>query len=80
MFHITNPRVDPSIDFVPDRGDPFILNARTEDKGQIAFSLFPTSIDELIEVANRNELMPPKSTWFSPKLRSGFLLHPFDEL
>ena len=80
VFHITNPRVDPSINFIPDTGDPFILNACTEDKEQIAFSLFPTSIEELIEVANRNELMPPKSTWFSPKLRSGFLLHPFDEL
>lgn len=80
VFNITNPREDACIDFIPDVGNPFILNARTEAEGQIAFSLFPTSIDELIEVANRNELMPPKSTWFTPKLRSGFILHPFDEI
>lgn len=80
LFNITNPREDPCIDFIPDMGNPSILNERTQAEGQIAFSLFPTSIDELIEVADRNELMPPKSTWFAPKLRSGFLLHPFAEI
>ena len=43
----------------------------------IAFSLYPTSLDELIKVADADGLMPPKSTWFEPKLRSGFLIHPF---
>lgn len=77
LFKITNPKEDPCIDFIPAIGSPFVLNERTNSVGQIAFSLFPTSIDELIEVANHNELMPPKSTWFEPKLRSGFILHSF---
>ena len=46
-------------------------------KMDIAFSMFPTTIDELIAVADEAGLMPPKSTWFEPKLRSGFFIHTF---
>jgi uncharacterized protein (DUF1015 family) len=42
---------------------------------KVAFSLYPTSIEELMKVANAEKLMPPKSTWFEPKLRSGIFIH-----
>ena len=41
----------------------------------IAFAMYPTTIDELIEIADAGEIMPPKSTWFEPKLRSGLFIH-----
>ena len=44
---------------------------------KVAFSLFPTSINDVMSLADNNEIMPPKSTWFEPKLRSGFLTHKF---
>jgi len=44
----------------------------------VAFHLHPTSIEDLMDVADAGEVMPPKSTWFEPKLRSGLLIHPFD--
>ena len=43
----------------------------------MAFSLFPTTVDDLMSIADAGEIMPPKSTWFEPKLRSGLFLHPF---
>jgi uncharacterized protein (DUF1015 family) len=42
---------------------------------KVAFSMYPTSIEELLAVADEGRLMPPKSTWFEPKLRSGLFLH-----
>jgi len=50
---------------------------RLVDSGRavVAFSLFPTSIGDLMSVADANEIMPPKSTWFEPKLRDGLLVH-----
>ena len=77
IFKIENPKEDERIDFVPGIESALILNERTNENMDIAFSLYPTSLDELITVADANELMPPKSTWFEPKLRSGFLIHPF---
>ncbi|MBE6022771.1 MAG: DUF1015 domain-containing protein [Cellulosilyticum sp.] len=77
IFNIENPKEDPRIDFIPGVEVAITLNERTEKDMDIAFSLYPTSLDELIAVADENGLMPPKSTWFEPKLRSGFLIHPF---
>lgn len=79
IFKIENPKEDERIDFVPGIESALILNERTNENMDIAFSLYPTSLDELITVADANELMPPKSTWFEPKLRSGFLIHPFSK-
>jgi len=42
---------------------------------KLAFAMYPTSIEELFAVADANQLMPPKSTWFEPKLRSGLFIH-----
>jgi uncharacterized protein (DUF1015 family) len=43
----------------------------------VAFSMYPTSMQELFDIADAGQIMPPKSTWFEPKLRSGFLVHKF---
>ena len=50
---------------------------RLVDSGRavVAFALYPTSIEELMLVADANEIMPPKSTWFEPKLRDGMVIH-----
>ena len=42
---------------------------------KVAFSMFPTTMDDLLSIADAGEVMPPKSTWFEPKLRSGVLVH-----
>ena len=44
----------------------------------VAFAMFPTSMDELMRIADAGKTMPPKSTWFEPKLRSGLVIHPLD--
>ena len=49
-----------------------------EGRAAVAFSLFPTSMDQLFAVADAGMLMPPKSTWFEPKLRSGLLVNTLD--
>jgi uncharacterized protein (DUF1015 family) len=41
----------------------------------VAFAMYPTSVDELMRIADAGEIMPPKSTWFEPKLRSGLFIH-----
>ena len=50
-----------------------------DENGGIAFAMYPTTIDELIEIADAGEIMPPKSTWFEPKLRSGLFIHSLSE-
>jgi len=72
---ITDPRTDPRIDFVGGARGTDELEARALASGGIAFSMFATSLDELFAVADAGEIMPPKSTWFEPKLRSGLFLH-----
>ncbi len=79
VLGITDPRTDPNLDFVGGiRG----LHALKEmvDRGEaaLAIAMYPTSIEELIAVSDAGLLMPPKSTWFEPKLRSGLLIHVFD--
>ncbi len=79
MLGIEDPRRDPNIDFVGGiRGTATLQDAVDSGRAQMAISMFPTSIEELVEVSDSGELMPPKSTWFEPKLRSGLLVHMFD--
>ncbi len=76
LLGITNPKTDKRIDFVGGiRGTKELV--RLVDSGQfaIAFSLYPTSIPQLLRVADAGEVMPPKSTWFEPKLRSGMVVN-----
>ncbi len=77
-FGIVDQRTDKRLDFVGGiRGAQALQQAVDRREVQIALSLFPPSLDELFAVSDRGELMPPKSTWFEPKLRSGLFLHPF---
>ncbi len=75
---ITDPRRDPNIDFVGGiRGTGELEQRVDEGEADFAVSMYPTSIEELVAVSDEGSLMPPKSTWFEPKLRSGLLVHDF---
>ena len=75
---ITDQRRDPNIDFVGGIRGTDALEARVDQgDAQLAISMYPTSIEELVAVSDEGSLMPPKSTWFEPKLRSGLLVHDF---
>jgi uncharacterized protein (DUF1015 family) len=77
-FSITNPRTDRNIAFVGGiRGTEALKKAVDSGKATLAISMNPTSIEELLAVSDAGLLMPPKSTWFEPKLRSGILVHTF---
>jgi uncharacterized protein (DUF1015 family) len=51
------------------------LERRVKEGMKVAFSMYPTTIDDLMAIADAGEVMPPKSTWFEPKLRSGLFIH-----
>jgi uncharacterized protein (DUF1015 family) len=75
---ITDPRTDPNLSFVGGiRGTAELERLVNEGAAEIAFSMYPTSPEELLDVSDAGELMPPKSTWFEPKLRSGLFVHRF---
>lgn len=77
-FNISNPRTDKNISFVGGiRGTKELERLVDSGKAQLGFSMFPTSIQELMDVSDAGQLMPPKCTWFEPKLRSGLLVHTF---
>ena len=76
MLDIGDPRTDSRIDFVGGiRGIEELEKLVQSGEFQVAFAMFPTSIDELIKISDSDLIMPPKSTWFEPKLRSGMILH-----
>lgn len=75
VLGIADPRTDTRIDFVGGIRGLSELERRANTDMELAFSLYPTSIQELFSVADAGLLMPPKSTWFEPKLRSGLFLH-----
>ncbi|MCL1967388.1 MAG: DUF1015 family protein [Fibromonadales bacterium] len=79
LLGIENPRTSEQIDFVGGIRGLGELQSRV-DSGEcaVAFAMFPTSLDELMDIADANEIMPPKSTWFEPKLRDGLLVHLLD--
>ncbi len=77
-FGIVDQRTDARIDFVGGiRSTQALQQAVASGAAQLAFSVFPTALEELFAVSDRGELMPPKSTWFEPKLRSGLFLQQF---
>ena len=78
VLGIGDPRTDKRIDFVGGIRGLKELEKRCSEDMKVAFSMFPTSIEELFNVADQGLLMPPKSTWFEPKLRSGLFLHKID--
>jgi len=75
-LHIGDPRVDKRIDFVGGiRGTAELERRVDSGAAAVAFSLYPVGMEELMAVSDAGELMPPKSTWFEPKLRDGLLIH-----
>ena len=79
-LNITDQRRDPNIDFVGGIRGTEELEARVDGgEAELAISMYPTHIEELVAVSDEGSLMPPKSTWFEPKLRSGLLVHDFAE-
>ena len=76
LLGIDDQRTSKRIDFVGGvRGTKELERLVAEGRASAAFSLFPTSLDELMSVSDAGLIMPPKSTWFEPKLRSGLFLH-----
>ncbi|MEA3454828.1 MAG: DUF1015 family protein [Candidatus Caldatribacteriota bacterium] len=75
ILGIKDPRTDQRIEFVGGIRGLEELEKRIKAGMKVAFSLYPTSIEELMKVADAEKLMPPKSTWFEPKLRSGIFIH-----
>ena len=76
IFGIKDPRTDNRIKFAGGiRGVEFLESELKCGRGKVAFLMHPTSMTELFLVADENKLMPPKSTWFEPKLRSGIFIH-----
>ena len=76
ILGIKDVRTDKRIDFVGGiRGTEELEKLVDEGKAAVAFSLYPTTIDDLLKVSDAGEIMPPKSTWFEPKLRDGLLSH-----
>jgi uncharacterized protein (DUF1015 family) len=76
LLGIANPRTDTRIQFVGGvRGWRSLQASVDAGEAAVAFHLFPTGLDQLFAVADADALMPPKSTWFEPKLRGGVLAH-----
>lgn len=77
ILGIQDPRTDRRISFFGGNEPPEVLERAAGEHG-VAFTLYPTSMEELMAVADAHELMPPKSTWFEPKLRSGLFVRRID--
>ncbi len=78
LLDIDDPRTDPNIDFIGGiRGTEALEQRVDSGEAELAISMYATSIEELVAVSDAGLLMPPKSTWFEPKLRSGLLVHLF---
>ncbi len=76
VLGIEDPRTDTNIDFIGGiRGTEELEKRVDNGKAAVAFSMFPVSVDDLINISDAGETMPPKSTWFEPKLRDGLLVH-----
>ena len=76
VLGIDDPRTNKHIDFVGGiRGTKELEKLVDSGKAAVAFSMYPVSVDDLMNISNGGEIMPPKSTWFEPKLRDGLLVH-----
>ncbi len=78
VLGVEDPRTDQRIEFIGGIRGSAELERRCGDDMRVAFSMYPTSMKELLAVADAGLLMPPKSTWFEPKLRSGLFIHEED--
>jgi uncharacterized protein (DUF1015 family) len=79
LLGIDDPRTSKRIDFAGGiRGTDYLEEQVKRGKAAVAFSMYPTTLDQLMEIADAGQIMPPKSTWFEPKLRSGLFIHTFE--
>jgi uncharacterized protein (DUF1015 family) len=79
ILGIEEQRTDTRVGFVGGiRGTDELERRVASGEAAVAFALYPTSIDQLLTVSDAGECMPPKSTWFEPKLRSGLFVHALD--
>lgn len=79
LFAVDDPRTSDKIDFVGGiRGLGELVRRVDSGECACAFAMFPTTLDQLMAIADAGEIMPPKSTWFEPKLRDGLLVHTLD--
>ncbi len=79
LLGIADPRRDQRIDFVGGIRGPEALAQRVDANGGVAFCLYPTRLDDLMAVADQDQVMPPKSTWFEPKLADGLISYSLDD-
>jgi len=79
ILGITDQKKDRRIDFVGGEKSALKLEERVKKEGGVAFTFYPVTIEELMAVSDAGMVMPPKSTWFHPKLRSGLLVHRFED-
>jgi len=80
LLGIDDPRTSQRIEFIGGiRGTGELEQRVQSGQAAVAFSMFPTTVDQLMEIADAGQIMPPKSTWFEPKLRSGLFIHTFGE-
>jgi uncharacterized protein (DUF1015 family) len=77
ILGIKDQKKDTRIDFVGGTDSITRLEKLVNEGGGVGFTFYPVGIDELLSVADSGMIMPPKSTWFAPKLRSGLLIHQF---
>ncbi len=80
ILDIGDPRTDKRIDFVGGiRGLEELVRRVDPGEMKVAFSMYPTTMSQLMDIADKGKIMPPKSTWFEPKLRSGIFIHTLDQ-
>lgn len=77
LLGVDDPRTSKRIDFVGGIRGTAELVKRVDTDGGVAFSMYPVTLDQLMDIADAGQIMPPKSTWFEPKLRSGLFIHTF---
>ena len=75
LLGIGDPRTDDRIDFVGGIRGTGELEKRVDRDGGVAFAMYPTTVEQLMAISDENAIMPPKSTWFEPKLRDGLVVH-----
>ena len=76
VLGIDDPRTNTRISFVGGiRGTAELVKRVDSGRDAVAFSMHPVSVEQVMDIADASQIMPPKSTWFEPKLRSGLLVH-----
>ena len=76
LLGINDPRTDTRIEFIGgSRGTDELVRLVDSGSARVAFSLYPTTMDDLLTISDEGQIMPPKSTWFEPKLKDGLFVH-----